>query len=97
MAATAPSNTDVSTFPPVMDENISLSFPSPHGPVTAVHDASIPADRGEIAVIVGPSGSGKSTLLQLLAGLDRPDTSRSWPASSRRPGDVIFWSPPRSA
>ena len=77
MAATAPSNTAVSTFPPVMDEKNSLSFPSPHGPVTAVHDASIPADRGEIAVIVGPSGSGKSTLLQLLAGLDRPDTSRS--------------------
>ena len=77
MAATAPSNTAVSTFPPVMDEKNSLSFPSPHGPVTAGHEAASPADRGEIAVIVGPSGSGKSTLLQLLAGLDRPDTSRS--------------------
>ena len=37
---------------------------------------SLGIDRGEAVGLVGPSGSGKSTLLMLMAGLERPDSSR---------------------
>jgi putative ABC transport system ATP-binding protein len=46
------------------------------GGVTALADANLVVERGELAGIVGPSGSGKSTLLHLLGTLDRPSTGR---------------------
>jgi len=39
---------------------------------------SLAAGRGEFIALLGASGSGKSTLLNLIAGLDRPDSARSW-------------------
>jgi putative ABC transport system ATP-binding protein len=44
------------------------------GGVTALADANLVIERGELTGIVGPSGSGKSTLLHLLGTLDRPSS-----------------------
>jgi putative ABC transport system ATP-binding protein len=46
---------------------------TPAGPLRAVHDVDLRADRGELVVVRGASGSGKTSLLRLLAGLERPD------------------------
>jgi len=43
------------------------------GAVTAVADASLCVDRGEVVALLGPSGCGKTTLLRLIAGFERPD------------------------
>jgi putative ABC transport system ATP-binding protein len=44
------------------------------GGITALSDANLVVERGELTGVVGPSGSGKSTLLHLLGTLDRPST-----------------------
>ena len=54
-------------------KNLSKTFRSKAGDVTAVDAASFEARKGEVAVIVGPSGSGKTTLLYLLGSLEDPD------------------------
>ncbi|MFI5895894.1 ABC transporter ATP-binding protein [Actinoplanes sp. NPDC051513] len=43
-----------------------------YGTVTALLDADLLIERGELLAIVGPSGSGKSTLLNIMGTLDRP-------------------------
>ena len=43
------------------------------GATTALDDASLTVQRGEIVVLLGLSGSGKSTLLRHLDALERPD------------------------
>ena len=43
------------------------------GDVTAVDEASLCVDRGEVVALLGPSGCGKTTLLRLVAGFERPD------------------------
>lgn len=54
-------------------KDLSKTFRSKAGDVTAVDAASFEARKGEVAVIVGPSGSGKTTLLYLLGSLENPD------------------------
>jgi iron(III) transport system ATP-binding protein len=46
------------------------------GATTAVADASLCVDRGEVVALLGPSGCGKTTLLRLIAGFERPDAGR---------------------
>jgi len=47
-----------------------------HTAVTALLDASLTVNRGELAAIVGPSGSGKTTLLTAIAGIIDPTGGR---------------------
>src|SRR5246127_3363510 len=44
-----------------------------YGPVTALSDTSLAAEKGEILALLGPSGCGKTTLLNLIAGFLAPD------------------------
>ncbi len=53
-------------------KNISKTFQTPSGPVTALKDVSFAVKTGSFVSIVGKSGSGKSTLLSILGALDVP-------------------------
>ncbi|HSX36363.1 MAG TPA: ABC transporter ATP-binding protein [Patescibacteria group bacterium] len=53
-------------------KNITRTFKSGAGDVTAVSDISFEVPEGKFASVVGRSGSGKSTLLSLLGALDKP-------------------------
>ncbi len=52
--------------------NLTKTFGSASGDVSAVRDVSFAVPDGTFAAIVGKSGSGKTTLLSLLGGLDTP-------------------------
>lgn len=49
----------------------SKSYPTPAGAITALRNADLSIDTGELVAVVGKSGSGKSTLLNLIGGIDR--------------------------
>jgi NitT/TauT family transport system ATP-binding protein len=55
--------------PKLQAENVSITFTSRSGTVTAVEGIDLSIRDGEFVVIVGPSGSGKSTFLMALDGL----------------------------
>ena len=55
---------------------ISKTFYSRQGDVSALVNASITVQDHEFICIVGPSGCGKTTLLKILAGLVQPDSGR---------------------
>ncbi len=43
-----------------------------YGPITALREASLTVEVGEIVGVMGPNGAGKSTLLNSVVGLLRP-------------------------
>ena len=42
-----------------------------YGAITALHEASLQVDSGELVALIGPNGAGKTTLLNTVAGLLR--------------------------
>jgi D-methionine transport system ATP-binding protein len=54
-------------------DNVSKTFTTPEGRLTAVSAVSLRIGPGEIFGIVGFSGAGKSTLLRTINLLERPD------------------------
>jgi putative ABC transport system ATP-binding protein len=54
--------------------NLTKTFRTASGPVTAVNDISFHVPDGVFAAIIGKSGSGKTTLLSLLGALDKPSS-----------------------
>jgi oligopeptide/dipeptide ABC transporter ATP-binding protein len=68
--------TEATTADPVMRiRDLSVTFPSRNGPITAVRDVSFDLHRGEIFGLVGESGSGKSTVLGAMMRL-LPDEAK---------------------
>lgn len=53
-------------------KNVSKTFQTQSGPVTALKDVTFTVKTGEFVSIIGKSGSGKSTLLSILGALDTP-------------------------
>jgi NitT/TauT family transport system ATP-binding protein len=75
MISEATTKTDRAPMPaglPVRLDEVSVEFPSPAGPLEALHGLTLDIPAGSLTVIIGPNGCGKSTLLRLIAGLLRP-------------------------
>lgn len=56
----------------IVIDQMSMTFPTAAGAVTALQNVSATVSAGEFVVVVGPSGCGKSTLLRLVGGLIAP-------------------------
>jgi NitT/TauT family transport system ATP-binding protein len=57
-------------------ESVSVSFPSPNGPVRVVDDVSYDIGDREFLSIIGPSGCGKTTMMNIVAGFVAPTSGR---------------------
>jgi NitT/TauT family transport system ATP-binding protein len=59
--------------PPVIEvRDLSLTFTTADGPVTALTGIDLTVGRGEFVSLIGPSGCGKTTLLRVIADLEQP-------------------------
>jgi oligopeptide/dipeptide ABC transporter ATP-binding protein len=63
-------------------KNLTVEFPSTHGPVAAVREISLSLAAGETLALVGESGSGKSVTSLAIMGL--------LPPQARLSGSVLF-------
>ncbi len=50
-------------------DDVTMSFETREGTITAVDSMSFAVERGEFVSIIGPSGCGKSTLFNIVGGL----------------------------
>lgn len=76
---------DAQTSQPVLAiDDVSITFGSKRGNVTALADVDLTVHEGEFISIAGPSGCGKSTLLKAVAGLTEPSRG-----SVRLNGDLV--------
>ncbi|HLU37205.1 MAG TPA: ABC transporter ATP-binding protein [Thermomicrobiales bacterium] len=57
-------------------ENVTKTYGEGRGAVTALENASISVDAGELVAIVGPSGSGKTTMLSIAGALLQPTSGK---------------------
>ena len=55
-------------------KNVSKTFSTKTGPVTAIEDVNLAIPNGQIFGIIGYSGAGKTTLIRMLNGLEKPTT-----------------------
>ncbi len=62
--------------PIIQIQNLSKTFGSGSGQVSALQDVSLSVESGEIFGIIGLSGAGKSTLVRCMDLLERPDSGR---------------------
>ena len=53
-------------------EHVTIRF----GGVTALDDASLRVNAGEIVGLIGPNGAGKTTFFNCVTGVLKPDTGR---------------------
>ena len=58
-------------MPIIQFTDVTKTFDTPGGPVTAVNGINLSIEKGEIFGIIGYSGAGKSTLVRLVNGLER--------------------------
>jgi NitT/TauT family transport system ATP-binding protein len=79
--------------PKISLRNLTKSFPTGGGLVTALDNVSLDIPTGCFFMIVGPSGCGKTTLLRILAGLEEPTSGSvevSAPAANRPANSMVF-------
>ncbi|MDR1431049.1 MAG: ATP-binding cassette domain-containing protein, partial [Propionibacteriaceae bacterium] len=57
-------------------QNVSKTFTTRRGTITAVDDVTLGIPKGEIFGFIGYSGAGKSTLIRLINALEKADTGR---------------------
>jgi peptide/nickel transport system ATP-binding protein len=70
--------------------NLTVSFPTPDGPLPAVAGVSLDLARGQVTGLVGESGSGKSTLaLTLLGAVPAPGNVTSGSVVIDDVGDIL--------
>lgn len=53
-------------------ENVSVDFPTDHGPMGVLDGVSFDIRQGEFVSIIGPSGCGKTTLMNIVGGFVQP-------------------------
>jgi NitT/TauT family transport system ATP-binding protein len=79
--------------PKIQLRNLTKSFNTAGGTVTALDNVSLDIPTGCFFMIVGPSGCGKTTLLRILAGLEAPTSGSvevSAPAANRPANSMVF-------
>ena len=57
-------------------DRVSVSYPTPSGPLTVVDNVSYTIGNGDFVAIIGPSGCGKTTMLNLVAGFAKPSSGK---------------------
>ena len=88
---TNPSQQDA--VPKIQLRNLTKSFQTAGGVVTALDNVSLDIPTGCFFMIVGPSGCGKTTLLRILADLEAPTSGTvkvAAPAANRPANSMVF-------